>query len=162
LAEMTISDGTTVIVDDDDYERLSKWKWTASGNGYAVRGKHIGNRKYRRIYIHREILGAKHGEKVDHINGDKLDNRKENLRIATTAENSRNISVRKDNKSGYKGVFFASSRNKWHASIKVNYKSKFLGYFESKTEAAKAYNAAAIKYHGKFAKLNEIDEEEIA
>jgi hypothetical protein len=159
MAEILISDGNITIVDDEDFERLSQWKWSANGNGYAVRGEHLGNRKYRKIYLHREILGAERGEKVDHVNGNQLDNRKENLRIATQAQNAMNIGIRKNNKSGMKGVRYEERRSKWRAEIKVNYKNKFLGYFDNKIDAAKSYNTAAIKYHGEFARLNKIEEE---
>lgn len=155
-----ISDDSYVLVDAEDYEWLIKWRWSANGNGYAVRGKHIGNRKYQKIYMHREIAKAEKGEQVDHINGDKSDNRKENLRTASHADNSRNIGLRKNNTSGYKGVIFDRGRRKWRAEIKVNYENIHLGMFDCKIEAAKKYNEAAIKYHGDFANLNKIKGED--
>lgn len=155
---ITISDGTEVIVDSDDYEKLTKYKWSANGNGYAVRGVHIGNRKYRKIYMHREILNVKSSEIVDHVNGNKFDNRKENLRVVTPSQNAVNAGRRKNNSSGYKGVFYESRRDKWRAEIKVNYRSVFLGYFDNKEDAAKAYNKAALKHHGEYAKFNKVKE----
>ena len=157
--EITISDGTIVLVDEEDYERLMRRKWTANGNGYAVIGIHLGKRKYKKVYMHREILGAKDGEFVDHINGNKSDNRKSNLRISTSQQNSMNIGLRKNNKSGYKGVMYETRRSKWRAEIKKDYRNVFLGYFDNKHEAAKAYNTAAIELHGEFANLNIIKED---
>jgi HNH endonuclease/AP2 domain len=161
MKEIPLSDGSVALVDDDDYEWASQFSWSANGNGYAVRGVHIGNRKYRKIYLHREIIGAKKGQKVDHINGNKLDNRKENLRLATPAQNAMNIGLRRNNTSGLKGVRFEERRDKWRAEIKVNYKNVFLGYFDNKFDAAKAYNDAAIKYHGEFARLNYLNKGEV-
>ena len=161
MKQIILSDGSSVKVDDEDYEILSQWKWSANGNGYAVRGVHIGNRKYKKVYLHRQIMKAEKGQKIDHINGDCTDNRKENLRFATQAQNAMNIGLRKNNKSGAKGVMFEERRNKWRAEIKVNYKNKFLGYFENQIDATKAYNQAALKYHGEFAKLNDLNEGEI-
>jgi hypothetical protein len=159
VKEIIISDGTTVIVDDDDFDRLSQWKWSAHGEGYAMRGEHIGNRKYKYFTMHREIIGAKKGEIVDHINGNKLDNRKENLRIANRSQNATNSKHRK-NESGYRGVCMDKRRWLWKAEIRVGEgKRSFLGYYDNKLEAARAYNEAAIKYHGEFAKLNELGEE---
>jgi hypothetical protein len=159
VAEIIISDGTSVIVDAEDYDWLINWKWSAHGEGYAMRGEHIGNRKYKYFTMHREIIGAKKGDIVDHVNGNKLDNRKENLRIANRSQNATNSKHRK-NKSGYRGVCMDKRRGLWKSEIRVgDGKRKFLGYYEAKIEAAKAYNDAATKYHGEFAKLNEIKEE---
>lgn len=157
--EIVISDGTSVIVDTDDYDRLMKRKWSANGNGYAVIGIHLGNRKYKKVYMHREIVRAADGEQVDHINGNKADNRKCNLRISTKQQNAMNIGLRQNNKSGYKGVRYEARRNKWRAEIKKDYRNVFLGYFNNKHDAAKAYNVAAVELHGEFANLNIIKEE---
>jgi hypothetical protein len=159
MAEIVISDGSSVMVDDEDYEWLTNWKWSAHGEGYAMRGEHIGNRKYKYFTMHREIVGAKKGDIVDHINGNKLDNRKENLRIANRSQNATNSKHRK-NESGYRGVCKDKRRGLWKSEIRIgDGKRKFLGYYEDKIEAAKAYNEAAISYHGEFAKLNEIEGE---
>lgn len=156
MKEIVISDGSKVKVDADDYDWLMEYKWSAKGNGYAMRGVHIGKRKYRYFLMHREIIGAKKGEVVDHINGDKSDNRKCNLRIATPSQNSTN-SKHRNNESGYRGVYLDKRRNLWKSEIRPSPgKRKFLGYFENKEDAALAYNEAAEKYHGDFAKLNKI------
>lgn len=97
-------------------------------------------------------------EIIDHINGDGLDNRKQNLRICTKSENACNRGIDRDNTSGYKGVCYISNKTKrvkrWIAQIAINKKHICIGYFHTKEEAAIAYNEAATKYHGEFAKLN--------
>jgi hypothetical protein len=109
--------------------------------------------------MHRAILermGFKDFEDSDHINRDKSDNYRRNLRAATRRQNLCNRGRRRDNTSGYIGVGWKKQYKKWQAQIKANCKLKHLGYFDDKKEAAKAYNKAARKYHGKFATLNEV------
>lgn len=139
----------SVKVDDEDYSNLVQWNWLIE-YGYAQRLV-----KGIRIRMHREIMNATKGKYIDHINGDKLDNRKENLRFCTQRENSKNVKVeRKNNTSGYKGVAWKKQNKKWRASIFLNYKNIHIGYYDTKEKAALAYNEAAIKYHGEFARLN--------
>lgn len=138
------------IVDNEDYEALSKYKWGLTKKGYARRAA-----KPRHIFLHRQILNVPDGVFVDHINGNKLDNRKSNLRIVPQSLNSRNlIQERANNNSGYKGV--CKCRNKWRAYIVVNYKQKHLGCFETKEEAAKVYNKYSKLLHGNFGRPNKI------
>jgi hypothetical protein len=94
---------------------------------------------------------------VDHINGNTLDNRKENLRICTQNQNGKNRLLNKNNVSGYKGVTYKKANKLWCAQIVVNYHKMYLGLFTTAEAAALAYNEAAKKYHGEFAKLNEVD-----
>lgn len=144
-----------VIIDDEDAERVLKYKWHVgkfSEKFYAMRlvkekDKTTSDR------LHRFIMNYPNSF-VDHINNNSLDNRKQNLRICNMAENCRNQKRHKDNISGYKGVDF--SNNKWKARIRFNYKSIYLGYYETKEQAAIAYNIAALKYFGEFAQLNNI------
>ena len=136
------------VIDAKDYSKCNGRKWYLS-NGYAV----SGNSKCI-LYLHHLILGRK--IQGDHIDTDKLNNRKSNLRTCTTAENSRNCKLSKNNTSGYKGVSWDKAKRKWAADIMRNYKYIHLGYFEDKEDAADAYNEAALKYHGEFAKLNSI------
>lgn len=157
-----ITKGKFAIVDDADYESVSKWKWAYCRDGYARRTKYIGvvdgKEKSRKIAMHREITNAAIGMEVDHINMDRLDNRRENLRVCTTTQNKMNRKSYSGSISKYKGVGWRKDTKKWVGRIVVNKKQKILGNFKSEIEAAKAYNEAAIKMFGKFARLNMIGE----
>ena len=114
---------------------------------------------YKPYYSHRIIYLMHNGhlpEQVDHINGDRSDNRIENLRECTNSQNSRNRGSSRNNTSGYKGVSFSKNNKKWIAQITFNRRLIYLGYTDTKEEAALLYNEAAIKYHGKFAFLNKL------
>lgn len=134
-----------VLVDDDSCETLSGFRWYLGKTGYAFRSKHLGyiNGKKRAttVMMHRIIANARGGKTlVDHINGNKLDNRKSNLRICTHLENNRNQRcLSKNNKSGYKGVSWNKRRGKWCAQIRFNGKVKFIGYFGDILMARDAY-----------------------
>jgi hypothetical protein len=160
MREIILTNGNKVLVDDEDYEKLSKLTWYFRKQGYAVGNlPSPENGVYPKVLMHRYILNAPKGTQVDHINGNKLDNRRCNLRIANASKNKANCGIRSNNTSGYKGVTKATGRRKnkpWTAQIKVNYKRIHLGYFETKESAALAYNEAALKYFGEFAKLNEL------
>ncbi len=143
------------IVDDDDYQWLMQWKWRKSTSGYVIRteGPH-SNLKY--ISIHRLINKTPEGFQTDHINGNKLDNRKANLRSCTSVQNKWNTGSEIGSSSLYKGVSKIKNSKKWLASIKHNNKIIKLGSFYSEEIAALAYNDAAIKLFGDFARLNVI------
>lgn len=156
-----LTKGKSAIVDFEDYERLvAMGKWYINSNGYAVRSlafkKPCGKRSYRSILMHRVVMNAGVGEFVDHRFGSTLDNRKANLRICSNQENSRNQKIRKDNSSGFKGVYWHNRDCKWVSQIRFEGKKKHLGLFDCPLEAAKSYNRAAIQYYDKFARLNEI------
>lgn len=148
------------VVWQSDYKWLMYWNWCARGDGnskifYAVRGESNGG-KDRMIYMHRFIMGLRFGDprQCDHIkpkNG--LDCRRSNLRISSSAQNHWNIGIRKNNKSGYKGVYFREDTGKWQAQITVHRKCKSLGSFRSKRSAYAAYCKAARLYHGTFARV---------
>ena len=137
--------GKYALVDDEDYELVISRKWFFGSNGYVNSG--VGR-------LHRLIMKANSQQLVDHINGNKLDNRRSNLRFCNKSQNGSNSSLSKNNKSGYKGVHFDKSRNKWIVSIKVNYKNNHIGRYNNIKDAALAYNKAAKKYFGEFARLN--------
>jgi len=143
------------IVDDVDYIHLSRHKWYATDQGYARREIYI-NKKKVIVHMHRVIMNAPDDMFVDHINGYRNDNRRKNLRLCTHLENNRNSFVRFTNNSGYKGVAFHRQSGLYHASININGKQISLQYYKTAQEAAKAYNEAAQKYFGEFAKLNDI------
>lgn len=155
--------GKSVVVDEDDYEQLIKFNWCTDGR-YALRSKKIsGTRRSYFIYMHRQIFGLKRrkedGIEVDHINGNGLDNRKENLRTGTHQQNRANSRIQKNNTSGYKCVTFCNDkkrRKKWMVKMKVNNKGIYIGRYFTKEEGAIAYNKAAVKYYGEFARLNNI------
>lgn len=146
-----LTKGYEAIVDEDNYNELSKYKWYYHNSGYAIRSIRKNDKKFT-IYMHREIL--KNEKFIDHINGNGLDNRKENLRECSHKENIRNRNKQKNNTSGFKGVFWDKNKNVYKAQIKVNQKNIYLGSFTDKEEAAKIYDKAAIKYFGEFARLN--------
>ena len=152
MKELRITNGR-VIVDDDDYEWLKKHSWAINEHGYAVLV--ISATINSSMSMHRTIIKAHSGQIVDHVNGNKLDNRKENLRFCTTQQNQYNRGVNKNNKTGYKGVHNTPS-GKFVALIKIDKKVKSLGTYPTAIEAAKVYNKYAIKYHGDFARLNNI------
>ena len=159
MREINLSNSKRVaFIDDSDYELVSKYRWrllTDKWNNYAI-GDIV--REGRHVSMHRLILGIKDSKiKIDHKNGNGLDNQRHNLRIATTSQNAAN-KKKTDNKktSKYKGVVYRKYDNKWEASIINNYKYQYLGRFKTETEAALAYNKRAIELYGEFAKLNDI------
>ncbi len=158
--EIQLTQGKVAIVDDEDFDFLNQFNWQANKNGntfYVNRNFRISNNKQGKIYMHRLILNAKKEYVIDHIDGDALNNQKNNLRICTHAENMRNSQIPINNTSGYKGVSYNKRYKKWEAHISFNNKLLNLGSFIDPIDAARAYNAAAIKYHGEFAHINKID-----
>jgi len=147
VREIPLTKGLVAIVDADDYERLSQWKWCIQGR-YAVRSNK-GHMK-----MHRIILGIQNSKDllVDHINRNPLDNRKLNLRIADYSINGWNSKMQSNNTSGYRGV--CSFKGKWQADIHVNMKLIYLGRYSNIIDAALAYDRAVIKYRGADAPLN--------
>lgn len=161
MPEKTIplSRGLFAIVDTDDYDRLSVFKWCAlcSGSGpiYAARKITVAPKTRKAILMHREIITAAPHQKIDHINGNSLDNRKANLRIATDQQNQRGFSTpRKGKSSIYRGVHFRKRSRSWIAQISVDKRVIHIGCFATEVDAAAAYNTYAIKHFGDFAQLN--------
>ena len=153
---LPLSQGKFAKVDNEDFESLLQWKWTYSG-GYAYRVKTI-NKKSKKIWLHRFINKTPDVLYTDHINGDRLDCRKQNLRNCTYAQNNKNVKTRKDNKSGYRGVYWEKGMKKWRSVISAEGEKVCLGFFNSAIDAAKAYNKKALELHGSFARLNDIAE----
>ena len=159
---ITLPTGQRVIIDAEDYDKVSGYarsykKGTREGVAYASTTK-MRNGKRKSYLIHRVIMNAPKGLEVDHINGDGLDNRKQNLRLCNKSQQTANTGLNRCNTSGYKGVSFCSRENKWRSYITHNSKFRSLGYYETKEEAALAYNEAARGYFGEFAYQNEVKE----
>ena len=149
---ITLTDGKETLVDDEDFEFLNHWKWRNS-NGYAKRGS-LKNGHFHTVNMHRVIMHTPDGMETDHINGNRLDNRKENLRICSHSENAYNAPKKISNTSGYKGVYWDKFNNKWRASITVSNKTVRLGRFINIIDAVNSYDSAARRYFGEFARTN--------
>lgn len=146
-AFLPLTSNKIAIADCADCELLSKYEWCVDGSGYAV--------GYNDLKMHRYLMDAKNGEFVDHINHDKLDNRRCNLRICTKAENNQNRLMAVNNTSGYKGVVWSERDKTYYVKLNCKGKRIFIGTFKDKLEAAKAYDTKALELHGEFALTNE-------
>lgn len=152
-----LTKGEFAIVDDEDFDRLNKFKWYAQKmkhSFYAGRAVRVTPTKQKSLFMHREILGiTDRNIWVDHKDHNGLNNTRENLRICNRSQNTAN-------RKKYKGtsIFLGVCRykSKWRAGLKYKGKQHHLGDFDSEEQAAKAYNLAAIKFHGEFAKINPI------
>jgi hypothetical protein len=152
MAEIKLTQGKVAMVDDWNLEWLSQYSWSAykaRNMWYAMTGR---NTLMHRLVV--EKLCGRITGKVDHQNSDGLNNFESNLRIATNSQNAANTGKYNTNTSGFKGVFWYARNRKWHAEIAVNGRRRYLGGFDSKILAAKAYDEAAVAYFGKFAGLN--------
>jgi hypothetical protein len=156
MKQIPLTQGKFALVDDEDYERLSQFKWfpiKIRNNYYAYRNK-LKHDDFEEISMHRMIMHPKKGLVVDHINHDSLDNRKCNLRNCTVAENNRNTTPRKHTSSTYLGVCFDVKRKLWLTQLTVEGCSINIGRFESEIEAAEAYDIAVLEYSKGFGYLN--------
>jgi hypothetical protein len=161
------------IVDDEDYEKImalklaphskpDRWQLTYSISSSGGKKNYATKTfEYKKWYLHRFVYHINGMEipskmEIDHINGNGLDNRKSNLRLASSRQNKANCGLRSDNSSGYKGVNFMASRSKWRAQLWVNGKNTHLGLYETLEDAILAYNRAAIKEWGEYALLNQL------
>jgi hypothetical protein len=157
MKEIPLSRGLVALVDDADFGALSAHKWSSDGKGYAQRTlknhEHPGKKKV--VSMHRVLLGLDVGDKrqVDHIDGNKANNQRSNLRICSPSQNHCNVGPNSRNKSGYKGVYFHAANGKWTATIRAPEKYIRLGYFTTAEAANAAYVEAAKIYHGEFANI---------
>jgi len=152
VKRIPLGGGLYAYVDAADYEWLSQWAWHVIG-GYAGRYE-----KDRKIYIHREIVQPRKGLVVDHINRNKMDNTRLNLRACTPDENARNRAKRVASVSQYKGVGYRKRNRQWFAEIVIAGEHVWLGFFDDEIDAARAYDRAAVEHFGEFANLNFPDE----
>lgn len=159
MKEIPLTRGFMAKCSDDDFYELAKYRWYAavSRKGvYARRGVYTESKQVKHISMAQTVLGdVPKGKQVDHINGDTLDNRRENLRLCTPKENSHNRAVRSTKKScPYLGAYYRKDLGHWSSYIRVDGEDIFLGFFDTPEDAGMARDAAAAKYHGEFAKLN--------
>lgn len=164
MKKIYLTQGQFTLVDDEDFDRINKFRWCAhkgrTGKYYAEGGVGLTKR-----YMHKMIMNTPDGMVTDHIDGNGLNNQKSNLRVCTRSQNSMNKKGH-GKTSIYKGVHFNTYARKnrtgqvilnygyWKGSIVCDRKHIHLGTFKTEIEAAKAYDEAAKKYHGEFAVLN--------
>lgn len=152
IVAIPLTRGHTAIIDIADLPLVMQTRW------YAVVTKHgvyaaTGSGSAMQ-YMHRVLMAAASGQEVDHRNRNGLDNRRSNMRLATSSQQKCNQRVRRDSKVGLRGVQFHAETGKYRARIKINGKTVSLGLFATPTEAAQAYDDAAVRFHGEFAAPN--------
>lgn len=159
MKKIELTNGGHALVDDGDYEKVCCFTWRSGTRGYA-------ETKFPRrttVLMHRLIMGvltAGRPVQVDHRDGNRLDNRRQNLRICNNSQNHANMRQPKKSSRPYKGVWKTGPNAKWRARIVVRKEEMELGCFDTAEDAARAYNAAAVKYFGEYAFLNEIPGDE--
>lgn len=160
MPEIKLSSNVSVFVDEEDCEKVIEKKWYLH-KGYAAKNRYVKGKKVGTIFLHHFILGTNPSEYVvDHINRNRLDNRKINLRVITQQQNSFNRGPNKNKKSSkFKGVYWSKEKELWVSFVKINGVMNHVGYFISETEAAAAYNAKAKELFGLYAWLNEVPED---
>jgi len=146
-----ITQGRFAIVDGEDYYQLAKYRWTATDSDKPYASRRSAGKS---IKMHRWIMNAPDELVVDHIDHNRLNNRKANLRLCTIAQNNYNATPRKHSFSKYKGVCWNKKNKKWVVTIRYNKIKYDLGYFDNEIVAAKAYDKKAKEFHREFAYLN--------
>lgn len=164
MKEIPLTQGKVALVDDADFDAVSQFKWSAvlfplypGGESYiAFRNVMLPNGRWSAQSMHVFLMEPPQGLVTDHHNHNTLDNQRSNLRIATRAQNQQNRGAFRNNKCGFKGVYFEKHVGRFRANISANGKRHSLGYHQTAEQAAAAYNEAAVRLHGEFAVLNEI------
>lgn len=141
MKKVAILNSNYVLVDDEDYEKVSQWKWYLDKDGYPM--------NHKGVRMHKLIM---QGRELDHCNGNSLDNRKSNLRVTTHKDNTRNTKAHRDGISIYKGV--SKQGNKWRAQVCIDGRRIHLGTFPKERYAAYAYDLNAKAVFGESARLN--------
>lgn len=160
MAEIVLASGQPALIDDEDRLIFSRWTWFLSPRGYAARARRRGEIAFgmqamtpRLVLLHRELMQAPAGFVVDHINGDRLDNRRANLRVCTPKENARNTA--RSSSKDYKGVYHSGSPNRpWQALVICDGKTFRAPPTYTREQAARDYDRLATKHFGEFARLN--------
>lgn len=134
MAKIKLTKGKYAIVDDEDFDFLSQWKWKYHKDNYAVRTS-TGSKQ---VYMHREVLKTPKGKLTDHINRNGLDNRRANLRLVSYSQNALNTGVPQNNTSGYKGVVWHKQKKLWQAQINISKRCIYLGSFKKLEDAVMA------------------------
>lgn len=142
MKRIPLTSGKFALVDDADFTFLNQWTWRLNKDGYANRRQGT-----KRVFMHRLLNGTPDGLFTDHINRNKLDNRKKNLRTCDKSLNGINRGAQNNNKSGHKGVYFEEWTKKWCASLFLKGKRLYRGRFSKKEDAIKARLKAEQKYH---------------
>lgn len=160
MKKIQLSQGKAALVDDEDYEFLSRWKWHYGVGGYACRSQYFGmmngKPKKKLILMHRVVNKTFVDDQTDHINGDRLDNRRLNLRTVNQSQNNMNQKPLAGKSSIYKGVSFFKRDETWEAHIKKDGRKRHIGYYSSEKTAARAYNIMAHQLFGDYARPNVI------
>lgn len=153
MKTIVLSRGQVTFVDDEDFEYLTQWRWYMNTYGYATRC-YMTEGKIKRLYLHRVVTEAPKGIFTDHIDGDRLNNQKGNLRLVNQKENSQNRKKGINNRSGYIGVSWDNYNKRWKAQGMFEGKQKFLGNFKDPVSAAKCRDEFVKTVYGSYAKLN--------
>lgn len=153
MKTIPLTQGQFALIDDPDFEALSKFKWFACKRKHGFYAARYEGRKF--IMMHQEILQVPKGIEVDHKNGDELDNQRDNLRAATKQQNARAFRTLNKNKSSkYRGVSWEQQTRKWKAQITISGKTTSIGRYDVQMKAALAYDQAALRHFGEFVHLN--------
>ena len=156
IVKILLTQGKVAIIDAEDAPRVLRHRWYAHkerGRWYVATSIRSGG-VATVLKLHRLILNPPAETDIDHIDCDGLNNRRSNLRLATRSQNNQNARLRANTTSGFKGVSWNKRKHKWDVRIRLNGCQKFLGYFQTKEEAAAAYDRAAIELFGEFARPN--------
>lgn len=154
MKHIQLTQGQVAIVDDEDYDELSRFSWYVDNKGYAQRNQNEVTPRTT-IRMHQQILGVIPGMQIDHLNRNRLDNQRTNLRYISPVNQARNVGMKKNNSSGFKGVSWWSKTGKWRAYITFERKPITIGYFFAKVDAARAYDEKAKELFGQYALTNE-------
>lgn len=156
MKEIPLTHGLVALVDDEDFEWLSQWRWAArKGRNTFYAMRQVGKYPFdKNVHMHREIMQTPNGMVTDHIDKNGCNNQRSNLRVCTDTQNKANRGKQCNNTSGFKGVTWNKYEGRWVSKIEVSGKTLSLGYFSDPEIAARAYDEAAKKYHGEFANLN--------